>query len=97
MQKKHLVISHIAIYKPQNKYMINILYRQTALLQSPLASGDIPAYYTIDVQVTWRIPEIKAQVKMGATNLLNRRYFQYAEDPEIGGLYYLAFTYDLKL
>lgn len=67
------------------------------LWESPLASGEIPAYYTIDAQATWRIPEIKAQVKIGATNLLNRRYFQYAAGPEVGGLYYVAFTYDLKL
>ncbi|WP_052248483.1 TonB-dependent receptor [Chryseobacterium taiwanense] len=67
------------------------------LWESPLASGEVPAYYTIDAQATWRIPEIKVQIKAGATNLLNRRYFQYAAGPEIGGLYYLAFTYDLKL
>lgn len=67
------------------------------LWESPLASGNVPAYYTIDAQATWRIPEIKVSVKIGATNLLNRRYYQYAAGPEIGGLYYLAFTYDLKL
>ncbi|ASK29349.1 energy transducer TonB [Chryseobacterium sp. T16E-39] len=67
------------------------------LWESPLASGQIPAYYTIDAQATWKLPEINANVKIGATNLFNRRYFQYAAGPEIGGLYYLAFTYDLKL
>jgi len=67
------------------------------LWESPLATGKVPSYYTLDLQATWRIPEINAQVKAGATNLLNRRYFQYAAGPEIGGLYYLSFTYDLKL
>ena len=67
------------------------------LWESPLATGKVPAYYTLDLQATWRIPEINAQIKAGATNLLNRRYFQYAAGPEIGGLYYLSFTYDLKL
>lgn len=67
------------------------------LWESPLASGEIPDYYTIDAQATWRIPEINLNIKVGATNLLNRRYFQYAAGPEIGGLYYMAFTYDLKL
>lgn len=72
-------------------------WQDSFLWESPLASGNIPAYYTIDAQATWRIPEIKAHVKIGATNLLNRRYLQYAAGPEIGGLYYIAFTYDLKL
>lgn len=67
------------------------------LWESPLASGNIPAYYTVDAQATWKLPEIHANVKIGATNLFNRRYFQYAAGPEIGGLYYMAFTYDLKL
>lgn len=72
-------------------------WQDSFLWESPLASGTIPSYYTIDAQATWRIPEIKASVKIGATNLLNRRYFQYAAGPEVGGLYYVAFTYDLKL
>ncbi|HCA08773.1 TonB-dependent receptor [Chryseobacterium sp.] len=72
-------------------------WQDSFLWESPLASGNIPSYYTIDAQATWRIPEIKASVKIGATNLLNRRYLQYAAGPEVGGLYYLAFTYDLKL
>lgn len=72
-------------------------WQDSFLWESPLASGNIPSYYTIDAQATWRIPEIKASVKIGATNLFNRRYFQYAAGPEVGGLYYVAFTYDLKL
>ncbi|MDV2460284.1 energy transducer TonB [Elizabethkingia anophelis] len=66
------------------------------LWESPLASGEIPAFYTVDAQITWKLPEISSSLKIGATNLLNRRYFQYAAGPEIGGLYYLAYTYDLK-
>jgi iron complex outermembrane receptor protein len=72
-------------------------WQDSFLWESPLASGNIPSYYTIDAQATWRIPEIKTNVKIGATNLLNRRYFQYAAGSEVGGLYYVAFTYDLKL
>nr|WP_314493348.1 TonB-dependent receptor [uncultured Chryseobacterium sp.] len=78
-------------------FTISARWQDGFLWESPLASGNIPAYYTVDTQATWRIPQIKASVKIGATNLLNRRYFQYAAGPEIGGLYYLAFTYDLKL
>ncbi len=78
-------------------FTIAARWQDSFLWESPLASGNIPSYYTIDAQATWRIPEIKASVKIGATNLLNRRYFQYAAGPEVGGLYYVAFTYDLKL
>lgn len=66
------------------------------LWESPLASGEIPAFYTVDAQITWKLLEISSSLKIGATNLLNRRYFQYAAGPEIGGLYYFAYTYDLK-
>jgi len=54
----------------------------------------VPAYQTIDAQVTYRVPEIKAAIKLGGSNILNHRYYQYAAGPTIGALYYLSFTID---
>lgn len=60
--------------------------------ESPLANGSVPAYYTVDAQVNYRLPKWKATIKAGASNLFNRRYIQYAAGPTIGGLYYTAIT-----
>ena len=74
----------------------NIVWRwQDAFLwESPLVTGGVDAYSTIDAQVNVRIPSVKSTVKLGGANLLNHRYIQYAGGPTIGGLYYVAITLD---
>lgn len=72
----------------------NITWRwQDAFLwESPLVTGRIAAYNTIDAQVTFRIPKLYSTIKTGASDILNHRYLQYAGGPTIGGLYYVAIT-----
>lgn len=74
----------------------NIVWRwQDAFLwESPLVTGTISSYNTLDAQLTYRIPKVNASIKAGGANLLNNRYIQYAGGPTIGGLYYVAFTID---
>ncbi|MCY7422742.1 MAG: TonB-dependent receptor [Chitinophagaceae bacterium] len=60
--------------------------------ESPLVTGAIAAYNIFDAQVTYKIPKAKSNIKVGAANLLNKRYLQYAGGPTIGGLYYAAIT-----
>lgn len=69
-------------------------WQQAFLWESPLVTGVIPEFHTFDAQVTLRVPQYKASVKAGGTNLLNRRYLQYAGGPTLGGLYYVAITFD---
>jgi outer membrane receptor protein involved in Fe transport len=61
---------------------------------SQLGNGTVPAYGTVDAQVSYKIPALKLTTKLGASNLLNTRYFQYAGGPTVGGMYYLALTFD---
>ncbi|MDB5190683.1 MAG: TonB-dependent receptor [Segetibacter sp.] len=74
----------------------NIAYKwQDAFLwESPLVTGAVSAYSTFDAQVSLKVPKAKANVKVGAANIFNNRYIQYAGGPTIGGLYYIAFTFD---
>ncbi|HET9430322.1 MAG TPA: TonB-dependent receptor, partial [Chitinophagaceae bacterium] len=74
----------------------NIVWRwQDAFLwESPLANGQVPAYQTVDAQVTYCLPQIKTSIKAGGANILNNRYVQYAAGPTIGALYYVAITVD---
>ncbi len=74
----------------------NIVWKwQSAFLwESPLANGTVPAFQTVDAQVTWRVPAYKASLKLGASNLFNHRYIQYAAGPTIGGLYYATLIFD---
>ena len=74
----------------------NLVWRwQDAFLwESPLVTGSIPAYSTVDAQVTFRFPKLKSQVKLGGSDIFNHRYLQYAGGPTIGALYYAAITVD---
>jgi len=74
----------------------NIVWRwQDAFLwESPLVNGNVPAYSTFDAQVSYKITQSKATIKVGGTNLFNKTYIQYAGGPTIGGLYYAAITFD---
>lgn len=72
----------------------NIVWRwQDAFLwESPLVTGKIDAYSTVDAQVSFKFPKLKSTLKVGGTDLLNHRYIQYAGGPGISALYYAAVT-----
>ncbi|NIG52869.1 TonB-dependent receptor domain-containing protein [Chitinophaga sp. Cy-1792] len=62
--------------------------------QNLFGNGNVPAYSTVDAQVTYRVPKIKTSFKVGASNLFNTSYFQYVGGPTIKGLYYVTLTFD---
>jgi iron complex outermembrane recepter protein len=74
----------------------NIVWKwQDAFLwESPLVTGNIGAYSTVDAQVTYRLPKAKTSIKLGGADIFNNRYLQYAGGPTIGALYYVAITVD---
>ena len=74
----------------------NVVWRRQSSFtwESPLANGRVPSYQTVDAQVNVRVPALKSTIKVGGANLLNNRYIQYAAGPTIGGLYYVAVTFD---
>jgi hypothetical protein len=69
-------------------------WQDAFLWESPLVTGDIAAFSTVDAQVTFRFTKLKSQVKVGGSDLLNHRYLQYAGGPTIGAIYYAAITVD---
>ena len=74
----------------------NIVWRwqDSFLWESPLVTGNISAYSTLDAQVSFRIPKLYSTIKLGGANLFNNLYLQYAGGPTLGGLYYAAITVD---
>jgi len=61
---------------------------------SPLATGTVPAYNTVDAQVNYRMPKTYTTIKIGATNILNTYHTQYIGGPSIGGFYYVTLIFD---
>ena len=69
-------------------------WQDSFLWESPLVTGNVSAYSSVDAQITYRIPAAKASIKWGGANIFNHRYLQYAGGPTIGALYYVAITFD---
>jgi outer membrane receptor protein involved in Fe transport len=62
--------------------------------EASFGQGDVPAFSTVDAQVSYRLPSIKSVAKIGASNLLNQRYGMSYGGPTIGSIYYLSLTFD---
>ncbi len=54
----------------------------------------VPAYNTLDAQVSYKLESIKSTLKVGGSNILNNKYIQSGGGPNISGLYYVSLTFD---
>ncbi len=54
----------------------------------------IPAYSTVDAQVSKKLPAFKSIIKLGATNIGNKIYQTGWGNPSVGGMYYLSISFD---
>ncbi|MBC7447955.1 MAG: TonB-dependent receptor, partial [Hymenobacteraceae bacterium] len=71
---------------------VNYRWQSRFYWQSFLVNGDVPAYGTLDAQLTYAVPHPDLRIKLGATNLTNRYYRSFLGGPAIGGFYYLTLT-----
>jgi hypothetical protein len=63
--------------------------------QGTFGTGPVDSYGTLDGQVSIRIPKTKNVFKVGASNLLNNYYRSAFGNPQVGGLYYVSFGYNV--
>ena len=75
-------------------FNVNYRWQQAFLWESSFGVGIIPAFGTLDAQVTYKVPEWKSSIKIGGSNLLNERYTTSFGNPALGGIYYIQITFD---
>ncbi len=63
---------------------------------SPQFTGYVPGFDIIDAQINKSIEKWNAVIKIGASNLLNKRYFQAFGAPYLGRLAYVQLTVNVK-
>ena len=75
----------------------NLLFRWQDAFQwdGELANGPVDAFSTLDAQVSYKLPKIKSVVKLGGTNVFNKYYKTGYANPEIGGVYYVSFGFNI--
>ena len=91
---------NISLSNPRltDRFGATITYRWTDKMwyEQGLTAGDVwlPAWASLDAQVSYRMPTYKSVIKLGGTNLLNKYYAQGYGLAQIGGLYYVSITFD---
>ncbi|MEQ1624331.1 MAG: TonB-dependent receptor, partial [Sediminibacterium sp.] len=84
-------------FGPKNLMGFSLVYRwlDGFHYDGTFASGEVPSYATLDGMVSMKLPKSKSLIKLGATNLLNRYYRTGFGNPQIGGLYYISFGWNV--
>lgn len=74
----------------------NMVYRwQDAYIwESSIGNGVVPAFGTLDAQVSYKLSGLNTIVKLGGSNVLNERYTTSLANPRMGAIYYISFTFD---
>ena len=90
----NLGISNEDLYRG---FGFNFIYRwqDKVMWEGTFGTGEIPSYGVLDAQVSYKLSSIKSLIKLGATNLTNKYYRSAFGNPEVGGLYYISFGYNV--
>ena len=72
-------------------------WQDSYIWESAFGTGNIPAYHTFDFQVNYKLKSLKSTLKLGGQNLFNNYYNTSFGNPQIGGLYYISWTFDQLL
>ncbi|MBU1008895.1 MAG: carboxypeptidase-like regulatory domain-containing protein [Bacteroidetes bacterium] len=76
-------------------FNVNFRYVDSYYWESVFASGPVPSYNTLDVQLNYVFPKLYSTLKVGGANVFNNKYIQAYGMPQIGAFYYASWTFDL--
>ncbi len=91
---------NISLSNPRisNRIGATLIYHRTGKMwvEQGITAGDVwlPAWTSIDAQLSYTVPSLRSVVKLGGTNLFNQYYAQGYGLARIGGLYYVSITFD---
>eukprot|EP01137_Pigoraptor_chileana_P011295 Opistho-2@61917 len=80
-----------------DRFGFSVVYRWTNSFryEGTFGAGQMPYTRTVDAMVSYKLPATKSLIKVGATNLLNTYYRTGWGNPQIGGLYYVSFGWNV--
>ncbi len=80
------------VYRAQDSFLWEASFANTEA--TARQQTIIPAYSTLDAQVSKKLSGIKSILKIGGTNLLGKLYTQSWGNPSVGSMYYVSLTFD---
>jgi len=63
---------------------------------SPQFTGIVPTYDLVDLQISKKLQELNATVKLGSSNLLNNMHYEVYGGPIIGRMTYCSLIFNIK-
>ena len=63
--------------------------------EGTFVAGTLPAFTTVDAQVSYRVPKSKSVFRIGGSNILNDYFRTGYGSPYVGGLYYVSYGYNI--
>lgn len=82
-------------YQKRFSFNVNLRNQDGFFCESDFRQGNVDGYTTVDAQVSYKFPQIRSVLKLGGTNIFNTYYKTSFGNPEIGGIYYLSFGYNV--
>ena len=75
----------------------SVVYRWQGKInwESTFGSGLVPAYGSMDAQISYLMPKVKTLIKLGGSNVFNNYYRSAFGNPYVGALYYISFGYNI--
>jgi hypothetical protein len=75
-------------------FSVNWRWQNEFLWETSFGVGNIPAFQTLDAQLSLKLDKLRSVLKIGGSNILNNYYTTGFGNSQIGGLYYISWTYD---
>jgi outer membrane receptor protein involved in Fe transport len=70
-------------------------YQDSFTYEGTFGVGRVSSFNTLDAVLTYKLPSMKSLLKLGGTNIMNTYYNTAHGSPQIGGLYYVSFAYNV--
>ncbi|MBC7829523.1 MAG: TonB-dependent receptor, partial [Chitinophagaceae bacterium] len=91
----NLGLSNDAVGKSNWGFNVVWRWQDKVPWEGTFGAGEIPSYGTLDAQVSYKFSKIRSIFKIGASNILNKYYVSAFGNPEVGGVYYVSFGYNV--
>lgn len=76
-------------------FNVNMRNQDGYFYESDFRQGNVPGFTTVDAQVSYKFPSSRSVLKIGGTNVTNKYYKTAFGNPEIGGVYYVSFGFNV--
>jgi outer membrane receptor protein involved in Fe transport len=76
-------------------FCVNYRWQDSFFTEADFKQGEVAAFSTLDAQISYKLTEIRSQLKLGGTNILNKYYKTAFGNPKIGAVYYVSYAYNI--